>query len=140
MSQTPTPAQTRTPTVMWPCLRYADAPAAIRFLVDAFGFEETLVVTGEAEGTVAHAELRWPEGGDLMIGSAGAESTINEVTPGVGCVNIVVADPDAVFSRAVAAGATTAIAPRDSDHGSRLCTLRDPEGVYWNFDTYGGAG
>jgi uncharacterized glyoxalase superfamily protein PhnB len=27
------------PTV-WPCVLYEDAPAAIRFLVEAFGFED----------------------------------------------------------------------------------------------------
>lgn len=30
------------PTV-WPCLSYADAPAAIRFLVDAFGDRKSVV-------------------------------------------------------------------------------------------------
>ncbi|HEX2264112.1 MAG TPA: hypothetical protein VHH52_10235 [Pseudonocardiaceae bacterium] len=34
---------TPAPTI-WPCLSYSDERAAIRFLVDAFGFEETLVV------------------------------------------------------------------------------------------------
>ncbi len=53
--------ETPAPTV-WPALRYDDAPAAVRFLVDVLGFTETLVVPGP-EGSIAHAELRWPEGG-----------------------------------------------------------------------------
>jgi uncharacterized glyoxalase superfamily protein PhnB len=28
------------PTILWPGLRYRDAPGAIRFLVEPFGFEE----------------------------------------------------------------------------------------------------
>lgn len=136
MSETPT----RTQTVMWPTLRYADAPAAIRFLVEALGFEEAAVYPGEEEGSVAHAELRWPGGGAIMLGSLRADSAIVDLPAGVGSVYIVVEDPDAVFARAVAAGATVGVEPHDSDHGSRDCTVRDPEGVYWNFGTYTGAG
>ncbi len=43
-------------------------PGAIKFLVEAFGFEETAVY-GEGD-RVDHAELSWPEGGGIMLGSA----------------------------------------------------------------------
>lgn len=39
-----------------PCLRYADPKAAIRFLTEAFGFVETMVVEGP-DGGIIHAEL-----------------------------------------------------------------------------------
>ena len=39
-----------------PMLDYADASAAIDFLHDAFGFEETFRMDGE-DGTVAHCEM-----------------------------------------------------------------------------------
>jgi hypothetical protein len=57
--------------MVWPTPRARDALALIRFLTDASGFEETLVVTGEgADGnTVHHAELSRPEGGGVMLGS-----------------------------------------------------------------------
>src|SRR6202035_4993328 len=62
----PTPA-TPAPQV-WPSLRARDARALIRFLVDAFGFEETVVY---ADGDVVHhAQLSWPEGGGIILGSA----------------------------------------------------------------------
>ena len=48
------------PAQVWPTLRARDARALIRFLVDAFGFEET-VVYGEGD-RVYHAELAWPPG------------------------------------------------------------------------------
>jgi hypothetical protein len=54
-----TPAATNARTLVWPALRYKDAPAAIRFLVDGLGFEEVAVYPGEAEGTIAHAALAW---------------------------------------------------------------------------------
>jgi hypothetical protein len=34
---------TNAKTVVWPSLRYRNAPAAIQFLVDAFGFEKVTV-------------------------------------------------------------------------------------------------
>ncbi len=55
------------PPQVWPALSARDARALIKFLVDAFGFEET-VVYGEGD-TVNHAELAWPPGGGVMLGS-----------------------------------------------------------------------
>ena len=52
---------------VWPTLRARDARALIRFLVDAFGFEET-VVYGDGD-RVDHAQLSWPPGGGVMLGS-----------------------------------------------------------------------
>ena len=39
-----------------PCLRYRDAPAAIDWLCQTFGFEKQLVVPNQ-DGTIAHAQL-----------------------------------------------------------------------------------
>ena len=47
-----------------PCLRYRDAPAAIAWLVDVFGFEKHLVVPDE-NGGIAHAQLSL--GGGMII-------------------------------------------------------------------------
>ena len=52
---------------VWPTLRARDARALITFLVDAFGFEET-VVYGDGD-RVDHAQLSWPLGGGVMLGS-----------------------------------------------------------------------
>ena len=52
---------------VWPTLRARDARALIRFLVDAFGFEDTVV---DRDGVrVDHAQLSWPPGGGIMPGS-----------------------------------------------------------------------
>src|ERR1700677_1754152 len=53
---------------VWPSLRARDARALIKFLVDAFGFEAT-VVYGDGD-RVDHAQLSWPPGGGIMLGSA----------------------------------------------------------------------
>ncbi|MEU7769568.1 hypothetical protein AB0B25_31475 [Nocardia sp. NPDC049190] len=49
-----------------PSLAYEDAPAAMNWLRDAFDFKSTVVVPGP-DGTIAHAELKRPEGGFIMI-------------------------------------------------------------------------
>jgi len=61
--------ETQTTTqVLFPFLRYRDAPAAIDWLVKAFGFEEQIVVPGE-NGTIAHAQLS-VSSGIIMLGTA----------------------------------------------------------------------
>lgn len=127
------------PAVVWPTLTYRDAPAAIRFLVDAFGFRETAVYTGQAPDVVVHAELRWPGGGGVMLGTHRPDSVLADLPPATGSIYIVTDQPDALYERAVAAGATVVREPRDEDYGARGFSVRDPEGVIWSFGTYGGA-
>lgn len=130
---------TQNTTTIWPTLTYRDAPAAIRFLVEAFGFEEVASHPGSEPGVIDHAELRWPGGGGVMLGSAREDSVLSGLPPGVGSVYVVTDEPDALHDRASAAGATIVRGLRDEDYGSRGFTARDPEGVYWSFGTYGGA-
>jgi uncharacterized glyoxalase superfamily protein PhnB len=123
---------------VWPTLRARDARALILFLVEAFGFEATTVM---ADGEhVGHAELAWPAGGGIMLGSAPASSTdMWALEPGTFGAYAVTNDPDAVFARAVAGGATVLQEPSDTSYGTRECALRDPEGNRWSFGTYRGA-
>ena len=138
MSDTTT---TNAPTV-WPALRYKDAEAALRFLHDAFGFEETVVVRGE-EGDgrpVHHAEMKWPLGGGIMFGSPRPRGDENEIFPeGPVSIYVVCDDPDGLLERATKAGAEIVLPIKDEDYGSRGFTARDPEGNLWSFGTYRGA-
>ena len=128
---------TRTATApLWPCFTYRDAPAAIAFLQRAFGFAEAARY-GTVD-VVEHAELTWPGGGGIMLGSAREDSALNELPPGTGSVYVVIDDPDGLYERARAAGATIVRGLRDEDYGSRGFTCRDPEGVFWSFGTYAG--
>jgi uncharacterized glyoxalase superfamily protein PhnB len=128
------------PPQVWPTLRARDAAALIDFLVEAFGFVVTeRVDTGDR---VAHAELAWPPGGGVMLGSAPDEPQPGDpwpLPPGTFGGYAVTDDPDAVFARAVQRGATVVREPYDTDYGARECVLRDPEGNYWSFGTYRGA-
>lgn len=137
-SDTPSETLSAPPTApgVWPCLLYRDAPAALAFLVDALGFVQTARHDSDT-GVVAHAELRWPEGGGVMLGSARPGGP--DLPPGVGLVHVVTRQPDAVHDRAVAAGATVVRPLQEQDYGSREFAVRDPEGVVWNVGTYAGA-
>lgn len=125
---------------VWPTLKYDDAPAALRFLTGAFGFEERLVVPGDTPQTIAHAELRWPGGGGVVFGSrSGGNSTFSAALRGTTSIYVVTDDPDGVHARAVAAGAEVLVGLRDEDYGSRDFTVLDTEGNLWTFGTYAGA-
>jgi uncharacterized glyoxalase superfamily protein PhnB len=122
---------------IWPLIPYSDKKAGIRFLVEAFGFEETLIVPGDS-GEVVHAELRWPRGGGIMIGTCEAGNPFAK-PKGSGAAYVVTDEPDALFERAVAADAEVLHKPQDQDHGSREFAVRDPEGNTWSFGTYPGS-
>jgi len=128
MSTTPQPQ-------VWPSLRARDARALIRFLTEAFGFEET-VVYGDGE-MVEHAQLSWPEGGGIMLGSV-REGQASATDPGAFGAYVVTGQPDALYARAKAAGAEITAEPYDTDYGSRDFAVRDPEGNRWSFGTYRG--
>jgi uncharacterized glyoxalase superfamily protein PhnB len=124
-----------------PALRYRNAPGAIDWLCQVFGFERHALYANP-DGTVAHAELTL-NGGMIMLGSAKEDEhaqryrspdDLNGVeTRGV---YIVVADADQVHARAVAAGATILRPLQNTDYGSREFAVKDPEGHSWSAGTY----
>jgi uncharacterized glyoxalase superfamily protein PhnB len=132
---------TQNPPTVWPTLTYRDARAGIGFLVKAFGFEERAVYADEANADVVfHAELRWPLGGGVMLGSTGKDdSAFGRRQPGNDSVYVVCDDPDGLFEQATAQGAEVVKGLEDEDYGSRGFTVRDPEGNLWSFGTYRGA-
>jgi uncharacterized glyoxalase superfamily protein PhnB len=131
MTQTPQPQ-------VWPTLTARDARGLIAFLVETFGFEET-VVYGDGD-LVDHAQLSWPLGGGVMLGSdrEPSEDKPWRLPPGSFGAYVVTDDPDALFARATKAGAEILYGLRDTDYGSREFAVRDPEGNLWSFGTYRG--
>lgn len=123
-----------------PGMRYRDAPAAIEWLCNTFGFEKDLVVPGE-NGTIAHAQLTLGNG-MIMLGSAldDEHGQLVKVPADVGyatqSVYIIVPEIDAHYQRARAAGAEIVVEIADQDYGGRLYATRDPEGHLWNFGSY----
>ena len=125
-----------------PCFRYRDAAAAIEWLCRAFGFEKQAVYPGE-DGAIAHAQLTFGNG-MIMLGSASNKGEFSKLMVDPQEVGgretqspyLVVADADAVYATAKAAGAKIVIEIKDEDYGGRGFTCRDPEGHIWNFGTY----
>lgn len=129
------------PKTVWPTLNYVDAPAAIRFLVDVFGFEAVLVVPGEDDSVVEHAQLRWPEGGGVMLGTANRPGNVFSERPlGAASTYVVTDDLDRVHESAMAAGCLVVRALQVEEYGggSRGFSVRDPEGNIWSFGDYRG--
>ncbi len=126
---------------MIPCLRYRDAPAAIDWLCEAFGFERQLVVPNP-DGSIAHAQLAFGNG-MVMLGSAfdtefGRLMTQPDAIGGVQTQTsyLLVNDADHAHARALAAGAAIVLEIKDEDYGGRGFTCRDPEGHIWSIGTY----
>ena len=125
------------PPQVWPTLRARDARGLIRFLVAAFGFEET-VVYGDGD-MVDHAQLTWPSGGGIMLGSVRDDAYDQwSLTPGSFGAYVVTDEPDVLCARAVAAGAHLIQGMHDTEYGSRGFAVTDPEGNRWSFGTYRG--
>ena len=137
MSETKT--TTNAPTI-WPALTCKDAEDELRYLKDVFGFEETMVVRGEADDPrpIHHAELKWPLGGGIMLGSARPDAD-DPFPDGPVSIYVVCDDPDALYEQARKGGAEIVVPLKDEDYGSRGFTARDPEGNVWTFGTYRGA-
>src|SRR5918994_5871284 len=119
------------PTV-FPTLSYDDAPAAIDFLIEAFGAERHAVHSAD-DGTIQHAELRFGNG-IVMLGSASGEMRATRGRGGG--VYIVVADPDEHRARAREAGAEIVRELHDTEYGSREYAAKDPEANTWYFGNY----
>jgi uncharacterized glyoxalase superfamily protein PhnB len=133
-------AKTTRATVI-PCLRYRDAPAAIKWLCSTFGFEEHLVVPNP-DGTIAHAQLSFGNG-MIMLGSVvdSEYGRLIKQPDEIGGAEtqsayVIVTDADAIYQRAKAAGATIVLDIKDEEYGGRGFGCRDLEGRLWYFGTY----
>jgi PhnB protein len=123
---------------IWAGVFYDDALAAIRFLVDTFGFEEQLVVVGHDDRTVAHSQLRWPEGGIVQVGTYDPDNQFSHA-PGDQSLYVVTGDPQSVWGRCQAAGLEVIRPPESPDYDPEGMgfAIRDHEGNIWSFGTYG---
>ncbi len=133
-------AKSTTATII-PSLRYSNAPAAIDWLCDAFGFEKHLVVRAD-DGSIAHAQLTFGNG-MIMLGSARDDEfgrMIRQPSDLDGGITqspyVVVNDVDAHHERAKSVGARIVMEPEDQPYGGRLYTCRDIEDHLWSFGSY----
>jgi PhnB protein len=114
-------------TAIEPWLAVPDAREALDFYRNAFGAVEAYRLDDD-DGRPVVAQL--------SIGGAAFwiqdDADASPVAPGVGSVRMIlsVQDPDALFERAVGAGAAV-VAPVHDEHGWRTGRLTDPFGHDW---------
>src|SRR5438093_2170173 len=116
-----------------PHLAYEDAPAALAFLCEAFGFKEKMRMP-MGDGRIGHAEIAY-QGAVVMLASCWRPAGIKspQELPGVHSqICCVVDDVDAHYRHALAAGATIIGEPADQPYG-RTYRAVDPEGHRWIF-------
>lgn len=115
----------------------SDDARSLRGWLIGLGFTEDLLVPGEGAGLIHHCQLDWPEGGRILLSSTGERTT--PCRPGTSSLHVVTADPDAVFSKARALGATIVHGlVNQTDYPSREFTIADADGNFWTFATFAG--
>jgi PhnB protein len=120
-----------------PYMTVRDARAAIDFYAKAFG-AETVLKLDMPDGTIAHAEIRIGNSIVMLNEENDAWGTKSPVTLGGSPMFLMayVADADAAFRRAIAAGATEVRPVADQFYGDRSGTLKDPYGHQWTLSTH----
>ena len=117
-------------TTLTPYIVTQEIEPLIAFAKNVFGAEEVHRGVGSAGGI--HCELRI---GDSRLFFGGA--TPNEpVKPRKLGLHIYVDDCDAVYRRAIDAGATSVGAPQDQPYGERAAFVRDAAGNHWYIATH----
>lgn len=94
----------------------------VEWVKQAFGAVESFRTTGSAGGL--HCEVRI---GDSMLMIGGGPT----FDPRPVAIHLYVSDVDAVYARAVEAGAVSTIAPSDQDYGERVASVTDIGGNEW---------
>lgn len=122
-----------------PYLSVVNAAGAIDFYKRAFGATEVMRMAGP-DGRVGHAEIKI---GKALLMLADEHPEIDFRSPKslgiarspVG-IHLYVDDVDAVYKRALQAGATPLREPADQFYGDRNAQLQDPSGHVWYLSTH----
>jgi uncharacterized glyoxalase superfamily protein PhnB len=123
-------------------MRYRDALKMIDWLCDTFGFHKHAVYAGE-NGVVMHAQLTFGNG-MIMIGSVDngrPSAELMKQPDEIGGAEtqsacLIVTDCDALYAKAMSAGAKIIMELKEQDYGGKSFTCSDPEGHIWHLGTY----
>jgi uncharacterized glyoxalase superfamily protein PhnB len=106
-----------------PYLVVKSATTLLDFATRAFDAQELRRHT-EPDGRIRHAELRIRDA-VIMVGER-ADAAASPVF-----LHLYVPDVDDTYRRALQAGATSVVAPREQDYGDRTAGITDPTGTTW---------
>ena len=112
-----------------PYLHPRGAAQLIDFLKKAFGAEEAFRAESP-EDTIVHAKVKI---GDSILEMGEAHG---EYQPMPCVLHLYVNDTDALYARALRAGATSLLEPRDEPYGDRCAGVKDPFGNQWFIATH----
>jgi PhnB protein len=116
-----------------PYLTVKGAKAAVDFYTRAFGAEELFRQPADDGERLLHARLSL-NGGTLMLSDDFPEHRggTTAAPPSGVTLHLQVEEPDALWNRAVAAGAEVAMPLADQFWGDRYGQLKDPFGHRWS--------
>ncbi len=120
-----------------PYLILDGAARAIEFYQKAFGAAERLSMK-QPDGRIGHAEI---EIGDSVIMMADENPQVQAFAPGHyggSSVSLLIytENCDAMYQRAIAAGAKSVREPEDQFYGDRMAGVEDPFGYKWYIATH----
>ena len=120
-----------------PYLIIRDAARALDFYAKALGATEVMRL-GYPDGRIAHAEMRIGDGHFMLAEEMADMGFRGPLAFGGTPVSLLVYvdDVDAVFERAIAAGAENQRPVADQFYGDRSGTLVDPFGHVWTIATH----
>ena len=123
--------KTVTSLTLEPFLNVSNGPDAIAFYEAAFGAEIVFLIPPETGSTIAQMKIA---GATFWLADEAPERQNPSPTTLKGStvrIVLTVDDPDAVFERAVAAGAGVMWPMEDQDYGWRMGRVVDPFGHHW---------
>ena len=111
-----------------------DGDGMIDFAKNAFGAEVVMRAVGEAGGV--HGEVRI--GDTMLMMGGGIKGKPFAAKPQTAALHVYVENTDAIYQRALQAGATSLGAPQDHEYGERGASVKDPFGNFWYIATHNG--
>jgi PhnB protein len=120
-----------------PYLMLRDAPRAIAFYQEAFGATE-LYRMPSPDGRIGHAEIQIGDSRIMLADEHPEMGFVGPQTRGGTTVSLMVyvENVDAVFARALKAGAKEQRPVADQFYGDRTGSLEDPFGHVWHIGTH----
>ena len=120
-----------------PYLIFDDCAAAIAFYVQAFGATEKFRMPN-AEGRVMHAEIQIGDSTIMLADEAPQMDAFSPAHFGGSPVSLLIytEDCDALYGRALAAGAKSLREPADQPYGDRMSGVSDSFGYKWWIATH----
>lgn len=118
--------------IMLSHIAYQNLPAAIAWLTEAFGFRERY----RYGHPVAGAQMTIGQACIMVRQAEPDQKSPAQLGYGTQSLSIFVEDVDALFEKAMAAGAKVREAPHETAYGEYQCAFEDLDGHHWLFSRH----